>query len=174
MKRVVMGNRPDGVADVLFEDEFEISYEQRMRELWVNNETPADLSDPRDPVADQHMIHEPPDGGAVFRVIVFPPKSAMQWPSPEQMVEFHKAIKSAHVPSLEYLKTAKHVSMHKTDTLNYFVVTEGELWALSEGKDALLKAGDCLVQKGCMHGWENRSEQRVVLVCVLIDSKPAA
>ncbi len=97
-------------------------------------------------------------------------KSALVKPANQSL---RKSKMSCTVTAPELLKSAKHVSMHKTDTLNYFVVTEGELWALSEGKDALLKAGDCLVQKGCMHGWENRSEQRVVLVCVLIDSKPA-
>lgn len=174
MKRYVMANRPDGVADVVFEDDLEPHFVGNMfRELWLNRETPADLSDARDPVADQVMIHEPPDGGAVFRMLVFPPKSLTPVYTPEQMVELHKTIHSSHVPSVEYLRGAKHTSMHKTDTLNYFVLTEGEVWALSEGKDVLLKAGDVLVQKGCMHGWRNDSERRAVLAAILIDAHPA-
>jgi len=174
MKRYVMGNRQDGLADVVFEDDLEPHFEtNRFRELWLNRETPADLSDPLDPVADQAMVHEPPEGGAVFRMLVFPPDSQTPAITPEQMIELHKGIHSVHIPSLEYLRNAKHVSMHKTDTLNYFVLTEGELWALSEGRDVLLKAGDVLIQRGCMHGWRNDSGKRAVLAAVLIDSHAA-
>jgi len=174
MKRYVMANRADGVADIVFEDDLEAHFKgNRFRELWLNMETPADQSDSRDPVADQAMIHEPPDGGAVFRMLVFPPKAETPQISAEQMIEMHKAIHSVHIPSLEYLKNAKHPTMHKTDTLNYFVLTEGELWSLSEGKDVLLKAGDVMIQRGCMHGWRNDSDKRAVLAAVLIDAKPA-
>jgi hypothetical protein len=173
MKRYVMANRADGLADVVFEDDLEPHFKtNRFRELWLNLETPAELDDTADPVGDQKMIHEPPDGGAVFRMLVFPPRSQEPVMTPEQVVELHKAIHSAHVPSVEYLRTAKDLTMHRTDTLNYFVLTEGELWSLSEGQDVLLKAGDVLIQKGCMHGWRNDSNKRAVLAAVLIDAKP--
>jgi len=172
MKRYVMATRPDGVADVVFEDDLSSHFDtNRFRELWINRETPADSSDPSDPVANQAMVHEPPDGGAVFRMLVFPPKQDMLSITPEQMIEMHKGIHSVHVPSLEYLRTAKDVSMHRTDTLNYFILTEGELWALSEDKDVLLKAGDVMIQRGCMHGWRNDSDRRAILAAVLIDAK---
>jgi hypothetical protein len=175
MKRYVMANRADGLADVVFEDDLEPHFEtNRFRELWLNTETPAELDDREDPVASQAMIHEPPDGGAVFRMLVFPPRSQEPTVTPEQMVELHKSIHSAHIPSVEYLRAAKDITMHRTDTLNYFVLTEGELWSLSEGKDVLLKAGDVMIQKGCMHGWRNDSDKRAVLAAVLIDAKAPA
>lgn len=174
MKRYVMGNREDGVADILFEEELEPHLAiNRLRELWKNTETPAVQTIPGDPVADQLIVHEPPDGGAVFRMLVFPPKHQVAYRTPEEAVAFHRSINSMHVPSVEYLRTAKHLSMHKTDTLNYFVLTEGEVWALSEGKDVLMEAGDVMIQRGCMHGWRNDSDKRAVLVAVLIDAHPA-
>jgi len=174
MKRYVMANRADGTADVVFEDDLEPHFKtNRFREIWLNRETPADLTESSDPVADQTMIHEPPEGGAVFRMLVFPPKQDTPVLTAEQVIEMHKQIHSVHIPSLDYLRAAKDTTMHKTDTLNYFVLTEGELWALSEGKDVLLKPGDVLVQKGCMHGWRNDSDKRAVLAAILIDSHPA-
>ena len=174
MKRYVMGNREDGVADVLYEDDLEPHLAvNRIRELWLNTETPADQSIPGDPVADQKVVHEPPEGGAVFRMLVFPPKQDAPNLSPEEMVAYHHTLHSVHIPTLEYLRNAKHTSMHKTDTLNYFVLTEGEVWSLSEGKDVLLKAGDVMIQRGCMHGWRNDSDKRAVLVAVLVDADPA-
>lgn len=173
MKRYVMANRPEGTSDIVIEDEVLAIEAKWSKELWVNHETPADLSKTGDAVADQHMIHEPPDGGAVFRVVIFQPQTVRPLPPPELMIEYHKSIHSAHIPTLEYLRTAKNSTMHKTDTLNYFVLVSGELWALSEGRDVLLQPGDVMIQKGCMHGWDNRSDKPAVLVAVLIDAKPA-
>jgi len=169
-KRYVMGNRADGLSDILIEDEVDVSIEKRFKELWINTETPADMSAPGDPVADQHMVHEPPDGGAVFRMALWPPKGTPV-PTPEQMIEIHKNVfHSVHIPTLEYLRNAKSVGMHRTDTLNYFVVIAGEVWALSEGRDVLLKAGDVMIQKGCMHGWRNDSDKPCLMAAILIDA----
>jgi len=176
MKRYVMANRADGLSDIVYETDLAAKLGAaglQSQELWRNEQTPADLSDPADPVADQTMHHEPPDGGAIFRVLKFPPEKDMASVTAEVMVAYHRAIHSTHVPSLEYLRRAKSLTMHKTDTLNYFVLVSGELWALSERRDVLLRPGDVIVQKGCMHGWANRSDQPAVLVAVLIDSHPA-
>lgn len=176
MKRVVMGTRPDGLSDVLYENDLDFGAEQetlqQIRDLWVNTQTPAPVASTVDPIIGRVMHHEPPEGGALFRVITVPPGSRVQWPSPEKMVELHKAIHSVHVPTVEYLKAAKHVTMHRTNTLNYFVLTAGELWALSEDKDVRLLPGDCLVQLGCIHGWDNRSDKPAVMACVLVSAKP--
>ena len=172
-KRYVMGNRADGLSDVLIEDEFVVTAENPYKELWKNTETPADMSASGDPVGiNPHAIsHEPPDGGAIFRVVSFAPKGA-PLPTPEQMHEHHKGIHSIHVPSVEYLRKAKHISMHKTDTLNYFIMVEGEVWSLSEGRDVLLTAGDVMIQTGCIHGWRNDTDKRAILIAVLIDAIP--
>jgi hypothetical protein len=112
-------------------------------DLWSNTETPADLNRPGDPTAGKGFLHEPPDGGAILRILDFLPES--ERPALDTRA-LHKDIGSVHIPSEEYLSKAKHPSMHKTDTLNYFVLLTGQLWALSEGKDILLKPGDVLVQ----------------------------
>jgi mannose-6-phosphate isomerase-like protein (cupin superfamily) len=168
-----MGNRPDGTSDVLIEDDVVVSPAKIIQELWVNDATPANPASTGDPVAGKQVIHEPPDGGAVFRMLMLPPKRDWPTPTAEQMVEMHRAISSTHVPTVEYLRTAKSVTMHKTNTLNYFVLISGELVAMSEGRDVVLKPGDVLIQKGCMHGWENRTSEPAILCGVLVDSLPA-
>jgi len=172
-KRYVMGNRADGLSDILIEDEFVVAPEKPFKELWKNTETPADMSSTADQAGDNpHAIsHEPPDGGAIFRVVSFYPERG-QKRTPEEMHEVHKAIHSVHIPSVEYLRNAKHVSMHKTDTLNYFVMVQGEVWSLSEGRDVLLKPGDVMVQKGCIHGWRNDTDKIAILIAILIDAIP--
>lgn len=167
-KKYVMANRPEGGSDVVMEQEIG---PEPIIDLWLNYETPADQSGETDPTQGAGMLHEPPDGGAIFRLIRFTREMTNQ--SPEEALALHQAINSAHMPTLEELKAAKHPSMHMTDTLNYFILLSGELWALSENKDILLKPGDCIIQKGCMHGWRVESDEPAVLGCVLIDAQPA-
>lgn len=164
-RRYVMATREDGLSDVIIENEVAPG---NVVDLWINHETPADIAqhaDPTNPVPD----HEPPEGGAIFRVVTF--TKEMNDVTPEMAVAMHQQLKSVHVPTLEDLRAAKHPSMHKTDTLNYFVCVSGRIWALSEDKDVLLEPGDYIIQHGCMHGWRVVSNEPAVIAAVLIDAK---
>ena len=52
----------------------------------------------------------------------------------------------------------KRTAMHRTQTLDYVVMIEGELVLLLEDSEVTLKPGDVVVQRGTNHAWENRSE----------------
>lgn len=64
----------------------------------------------------------------------------------------------------------QELEMHTTDTIDYVVIIEGELYAVLDDTEVLLKAGDCLVQRGTRHGWNNRSDRACRLAAVLIDA----
>lgn len=50
-------------------------------------------------------------------------------------------------------------AMHRTQSLDYGVVLEGEIEAvLDSGETRTLKRGDVCIQRGTMHAWRNRSE----------------
>ena len=51
----------------------------------------------------------------------------------------------------------KRTVMHRTRTLDYVVVIEGELVLILDDSEVILKAGDVVVQRGTDHAWENRS-----------------
>ncbi len=53
----------------------------------------------------------------------------------------------------------KRTVMHRTKTLDYVVVIEGELTLLLEDSEVILKPGSVVVQRGTNHAWENRSEK---------------
>jgi len=56
--------------------------------------------------------------------------------------------------------------MHRTDTIDYGVLVRGELWLeLDDGREQLLRAGDCFVQNGTRHAWHNRGTVPAV-ICV--------
>jgi hypothetical protein len=52
----------------------------------------------------------------------------------------------------------KRTVMHRTRTLDYVVVIEGELVLILDDSEATLNAGDVVVQRGTDHAWENRSD----------------
>jgi quercetin dioxygenase-like cupin family protein len=63
--------------------------------------------------------------------------------------------------------------MHKTGTIDYCVVLSGEIWAVLDESEVLLRAGDVLVQRGTNHAWSNRTGKPCVIAFVLIAAKRA-
>ena len=63
--------------------------------------------------------------------------------------------------------------MHRTLTIDYAVVMQGEIFMILDGgKEVHLKAGDVLVQRGTVHDWVNRGGVPCVIAFVLMASKP--
>jgi len=49
--------------------------------------------------------------------------------------------------------------MHRTSTLDYVVMLEGELVLHFDDSEVTLKQGDVVIQRGTNHAWENRSSK---------------
>jgi mannose-6-phosphate isomerase-like protein (cupin superfamily) len=49
--------------------------------------------------------------------------------------------------------------MHRTKTLDYVVVIEGEAILILDNAEVVLNKGDVVVQRGTDHAWENRSDK---------------
>jgi quercetin dioxygenase-like cupin family protein len=59
--------------------------------------------------------------------------------------------------------------MHTTDTVDYGIVLEGEVWLeLDDGKQIHLQAHDVVVQNGTRHAWRNKTQTPVKMAFVLI------
>jgi hypothetical protein len=54
--------------------------------------------------------------------------------------------------------------MHRTQTLDINTVVAGEIYAVFEEGETLLRAGDCIVVPGTMRAWSNRSDEPATLV----------
>lgn len=52
----------------------------------------------------------------------------------------------------------KRTVMHRTQTLDYVVVIEGEVVLILDDSEVTLKKSDVVVQRGTNHAWENRSD----------------
>lgn len=63
--------------------------------------------------------------------------------------------------------------MHKTETLDYAIVMEGEVeMLLEDGAEVHLEAGDVLIQRGTLHGWANRSNKPCRIAFLLVSARP--
>lgn len=62
--------------------------------------------------------------------------------------------------------------MHRTETIDYVIVMQGELDMDMDDSTVKLKAGDVMVQRGTNHAWVNRGKEMARAAFVLIDAKP--
>lgn len=60
--------------------------------------------------------------------------------------------------------------MHRTRTIDYGIVIEGEVVLILSDSEVVLRAGDVVVQRGTDHAWENRSHKKAKVAFVLIDA----
>ena len=66
----------------------------------------------------------------------------------------------------------RHPGFHKTATIDYAIVLSGEIYALMDEGELLLKTGDVLIQRGTNHAWSNRTNEPCSVAFVLIDADP--
>ena len=157
MKRVVTGHDAQGRSVFVIEDVpqplvLEKAGGLRLTELWA---TPNETRERR---------IEPDPGGTVFRVIDYPPDSErLKSIDPEA----HFASMGAQAAPRE---KRRHPGMHRTRTLDYAIVLSGEIYAVLDEGEVLLKAGDVLVQRGTNHAWSNRTDRPCRVAFVLVDA----
>jgi quercetin dioxygenase-like cupin family protein len=115
------------------------------------------------------VVLEPPARGTIFRVVDFPPDKGMAG-----KVDREKAFAAMGAEQAMDRSAARHPAMHKTNSVDYALVLDGEIWALMDEGETLLKAGDCLVQRGTNHAWSNRTDTPCRVAFILVNADPGA
>src|SRR3984957_14314043 len=59
--------------------------------------------------------------------------------------------------------------MHRTQSVDYGIVLEGEVVLVLDDSEATLRPGDVVVQRGTSHRWENRTGRTARMAFILID-----
>jgi mannose-6-phosphate isomerase-like protein (cupin superfamily) len=65
----------------------------------------------------------------------------------------------------------KRTAMHRTRTLDYVVVIDGEIVLILDDSEVVLRKGDVVVQRGTNHAWENRSDAAARIAFFHIDAR---
>jgi mannose-6-phosphate isomerase-like protein (cupin superfamily) len=94
---------------------------------------------------------EPAPGGSSWRVFDLPP---------DEVVAAYLA--SQNVPEVEAS------GFHRTDTLDYVMILDGEVTLELDRGAVALGPGDCVVQRATRHAWRNRSGRPVKMAVVMV------
>lgn len=73
-----------------------------------------------------------------------------------------------HIRKLPPRADGRHPMMHRTRSVDYGIVLEGEIYMILDDSEVLLQAGDVVVQRGTDHAWENRGDRVCRMAFVLI------
>ena len=169
MRRVVTGHHPDGRSRVLMDGEAPNVKRRAAGNsstlLWVTDETPARLSGNEDQAAREIGV-PPPRRGTIFRIAEFPPHTGGDVRDNETVLRdfgIGQDVKRGHPP--------RHPAIHRTRTIDYVIVLEGEIDLLLDDGEVRLSAGDVVIQRGTNHAWINRGEKVCRLGMVFIDAE---
>ncbi|MGD9945341.1 MAG: cupin domain-containing protein [Burkholderiaceae bacterium] len=170
IRRVVTGhdaqNRSTFIMDGLAPNikEMESMPGVALTDLWETTSAPADNSGNADAAARPVRL-EPPSVGSILRIVEFPPDT--MWRGADAAKAF-ESIGAGHAPD----RDSDDPMRHKTSTVDYIIVLKGEIYAILDTGETLLKAGDVLVQRGTMHSWSVRGNEPCVVAAVLVGARP--
>lgn len=177
VRRVVTGHDADGNA--VFLEDGAVPRVQRIGgergpvffEVWNTRESPARIDRCSGEPAEDGISLAPPGGGTRIRVLDIPPEDAsFATISPEE-AQAHFAEVRASGASSHSGAGSRHAFMHKTETIDYGIVLEGELTLILDIGETIVRAGDIVIQRGTNHGWANRSGKNCRIAFILIDGK---
>ena len=120
-----------------------------------------------DSVVEHEGALPPASGGTIFRVVDIPPEGSDADEQGRKTQDFFKSVLSdADLRE----GSVRHPTMHRTNTIDYCILVSGELVAILDKDETVMRTGDILIQRGTNHAFANRSTQIARLACVLVDA----
>ncbi|MEG3125363.1 cupin domain-containing protein [Sphingomonas sp. GB1N7] len=139
-------------------------------EIWSTRETPAKIDKASGEYPETGLILPPPPGGTRIRVLDIPPETEdFETISEEEAREHFAAIGMEDASTAA--KGAPHPFMHRTQSIDYGIVIEGELVLIMDEGETICRPGDIVVQRGTNHAWSNRSDRNCRIAFILIDGE---
>lgn len=172
-RRIVTGHSDDGASLIVDDGP---SPHRRVREatglvvtdLWRTASALATPSPHDDGCSGPYEL-APPRGGTVFRVVEFPPDR--DWLGrvgvDDLRFEGDESARQA------FTGEAARPDMHRTSSVDYAIVLDGEIVAVLERAETTMRPGDVLVQNATVHAWSNRTDRPCTVAFVLVDAVPA-
>ncbi|HEV2377235.1 MAG TPA: cupin domain-containing protein [Streptosporangiaceae bacterium] len=173
---IVTGFGPDGTSTVLHDAAaapvtVRALPGQDLYLLWGTADGGATVgTQPQEPV---QLPFFPGPGGTRLLMVRFPPRSATAVAAGDPGDIAAEA--AAELPGLMDTFESDDSGMHATDTLDYGICLEGELWLeLDGGKEVRLTPGTCVVQQGTRHAWHNYGDAPALMCFVDIGARREA
>jgi mannose-6-phosphate isomerase-like protein (cupin superfamily) len=168
-RRIVTGHDAQGKAVALFDAPLKAIQRSAggngMTLCWVTSESPVDMASSADRAQTKVGV-PPPLNGTIFRIVDFAPIT----PGSHGAVDHHQILLSMGIdPATQGY--ARHANTHRTRTIDYAIVLDGEIDMLLDDTEVHVKVGDVLVQQGTNHAWVNNSGKPCRIAFILIDGK---
>jgi mannose-6-phosphate isomerase-like protein (cupin superfamily) len=139
-----------------------LGYEHTL--IWVNARTPDLSKEQRFDRYPDSVVPGP--GGTSLHFVTFPPGSVFADSSFDYVAARDEALIRLRGLADHFEK--EDPAMHKTNTVDYAVVYDGEIWLELDDSEMLhLKRGDVVVQNGTRHAWRNRGTKPVTMLFFL-------
>jgi len=136
--------------------------------IWVNPVTPDLSKEQRFDRYPDSVVPGP--GGTSLHFVTFPPGSIFADPSFDGTAAQEEALVRLRGLADHFEK--EDSAMHKTNTVDYAIVYDGEVWLeLDDGKTVHLEKGDVVVQNGTRHAWRNKGTKPVTMLFFLNGAK---
>lgn len=174
IRRVVTGHDEQGKAIVIEDGPAPFVHLNPARpdysstDIWRTQAMPAPIAARADEPTLGPRRQLPTRNGTVVRINVMPPDDqSIDQMSAAQSQAFFASLGNA--AGATFGKGGRHPMMHRTETIDYAIVIDGEVTMLLDDSEVVLRAGDVLVQCGTNHAWVNRSGKPCTIAFVLVD-----
>jgi hypothetical protein len=177
VRRIVTGHDPDGRA--IIQEDAPVPRVRRVGgehgplffEVWNTRETPARIDFNSGEPPEEGIQLAPPRGGTRIRVLDIPPEDASIAEISPEVATAHFAEVGAATASSHKGTGSRHAFMHRTETIDYGIVLEGEVTLIMDEGETVVRTGDIVIQRGTNHGWANRSGRHCRIAFILIDGR---
>ena len=138
-------------------------------EVWSTTGSPASVGNGVDPSVGPLNL-SPPKSGTRIRFVDIPPDTADYLAhGAARMKEAFSQIGEEEASTVR--EKSPHPLMHRTESIDYGVVIEGELTLVLDDSEVQLKAGSVVVQRGTNHAWANRSGRPCRMLFILVSGE---
>lgn len=133
--------------------------------LWETEPAARPAQPSEDPALTLRSFHPRP-GGTVLMTMTVPPDEVYF------SEDFNPALAGAEfaasTPGLAERMELDAPGFHRTDTVDYVIVLDGQIVLVADEGEAVLEKGDVVIQNATRHAWQNRSGKPATLAVVLI------
>jgi mannose-6-phosphate isomerase-like protein (cupin superfamily) len=141
-------------------------------EVWNTRETPVRIDRASGEPHEEAIVLAPPKHGTRIRVLDIPPDGDnLKSVSAEEARAHFAEVGAAEAASHPGGEGSRHAHMHRTETVDYGIVLQGEIVLIMDEGETTVRAGDIVIQRGTNHGWANRTDQNCRIAFILIDGK---
>lgn len=112
-------------------------------EIWNTQQSPAMIDRASGEPKELQLTLPPPVGGTRIRILDILPEG----------------------------REIEHPPMHRTESIDYCLVLQGEITLILEACETVVRTGDIVIQRGTDHAWANRSGRLCRVAFVLVDGE---